>query len=479
MRFYRPRSILILTLLGFCLVSLPFVLALISTALSVNTLARQTEQAMLDSTKITQTSYRLTVLVDDMEKDIQSLQNSIQNNILERYKENHKDVEGLLNSLTELLPEDQGYHLLLDEFKNKEEAIFRRLNVSNVNNIEIGKALVGFGSLATVAEQILSESHRILQYKLDTLKTTATNAEQMLIWQAISLGIVAFILAGIFTILITQPIRQLDQAIRDLGNAAFNVPIQIKGPDDLVYLGERLDWLRLRLLELEAEKNRFLRHVSHELKTPLAAIREGSQLMIDEVAGKVNPEQRGILEILHKNSLHLQHLIENLLDFSAAHFKTLHLQYTLQNLNNLIEQGLKEHSLVIKTKNLNIDKQLSNISIMGDREKWLSIIDNLLSNAIKFSPQQGTIFLRLYEIEKSIIFDVEDEGIGINEQDKSKIFDAFYQGQNQSKGAIKGSGLGLSIVKEYIEAHRGTISLVDTQNRKTCFRIILSNSKGQ
>lgn len=478
MRFYRPRSILILTLLGFCLVSLPFILALVSTALSVNTLARQTEQAMVDSTKITQTSYRLTVLVDDMEKDIQLLQNSIQKNILDRYKENHHDIKSILQSLTELLPNDQNYHALLDEFKTKEEAIFQRLNTPNVNSVEIGKALVGFNSLATVAEQILSESHRILHYKLDTLKITATNAEQVLIWQAISLGVIAFILAAIFTVLITQPIHQLDQAIRDLGNAVFNVPIQIKGPDDLVYLGERLDWLRLRLLELEAEKNRFLRHVSHELKTPLAAIREGSQLMIDEVAGKINPEQRGILEILHKNSLHLQHLIENLLDFSAAHFKKLHLQYTLQNLSDLIEQGLKEHSLIIRTKNLKINKQLSNIFIKVDREKLLSIIDNLLSNAIKFSPQQGTIFLRLYEMEENIIFEIEDEGMGINEQDKTKIFDAFYQGKNQSIGAIKGSGLGLSIVKEYIEAHRGTISLVETQNGKTCFRITLSNTKG-
>jgi len=478
MRFYRPRSILILILLGFCLVSLPFVLALTSTALSVNTLARQTEQAMVESTKITQTSYRLTVLVDDMERDIQLLQNSIQNNILERYKENHHDIKSILQSLTELLPNDQNYHSLLDEFKTKEEAIFQRLNIPNVNNVEIGRALIGFSSLAMVAEQILSESHRILHYKLDTLKTTATNAEQMLVWQAISLGVVAFVLAGIFTVLITQPIRQLDQAIRDLGNAAFNVPIQIKGPDDLVYLGERLDWLRLRLLELEAEKNRFLRHVSHELKTPLAAIREGSQLMIDEVTGKINSEQRGVLEILHKNSLQLQHLIENLLDFSAAHFKTLHLQCSLQNLNILIEQGIKEHSLIIKAKKLKIDQQLSNISIIGDREKLLSIIDNLLSNAIKFSPPQASICLRLYEIEKNIVFEVEDEGIGIHENDKPKIFEAFYQGQNRSQGAIKGSGLGLSIVKEYVEAHQGIISLVDTQNGKTCFRITLSNSKG-
>jgi|WetSurMetagenome_2_1015567.scaffolds.fasta_scaffold48604_2 two-component system, NtrC family, sensor histidine kinase GlrK len=478
MRFYRPRSILILTLLGFCLVSLPFILALISTALSVNTLARQTEQAMLESTKITQTSYRLTVLVDDMEKDIQLLQNNIQNNVLERYRENHNDVNSLLQSLTELLPDDQNYRLLLDEFKNKEEAIFKRLNIPNVNNTEIGRALVGFNSLAMVAEQILSESHRILRYKLDALKITANNAEQMLVWQAISLGVVAFILAGFFTILITQPIRQLDQAIRDLGNAAFTVPIKIKGPDDLVYLGERLDWLRLRLLELEAEKNRFLRHVSHELKTPLAAIREGTQLMIDEVAGGINLEQRGILDILHKNSLQLQHLIENLLDFSAAHFKTLHLQCSLQNIYELIEQGLEEHSLAIKTKTLRIEKHLSNISVIGDREKLLSIIDNLLSNAIKFSPSQGVVTLRLYEIEKNVVFEVEDSGIGISEQDKPKIFDAFYQGQNQSKGAVKGSGLGLSIVKEYVEAHQGTISLIDTQNGKTCFRITLSNLKG-
>ena len=86
-----------------------------------------------------------------------------------------------------------------------------------------------------------------------------------------------------------QPIAELDSAIRQLGGADFERPIRVSGPADLQHLGERLDWLRRRLTELEAQKNRFLRHLSHDLKTPLAALREGTELLNDQVAGPLAP----------------------------------------------------------------------------------------------------------------------------------------------------------------------------------------------
>src|SRR6185295_5526900 len=86
-------------------------------------------------------------------------------------------------------------------------------------------------------------------------------------------------------------------------------------PQDLQYLGERLEWLRLRLRDLEEQQNRFLRHVSHELKTPLTAVREGAELLRDRVGGDLSPEQREIVRIVRQNSLQLQKLIEDLLTY--------------------------------------------------------------------------------------------------------------------------------------------------------------------
>ena len=128
---------------------------------------------------------------------------------------------------------------------------------------------------------------------------------------------VIFLVVG-FTILIARPIRQIDAAIRRLGQADFSVPVQVGGPEDLQQLGERLDWMRQRLADLEQQKNRFLRQMSHELKTPLTALREGAELLSEEVVGKLTPEQREIAEILRHNSIELQKLIEDLLSYGAS-----------------------------------------------------------------------------------------------------------------------------------------------------------------
>ena len=115
--------------------------------------------------------------------------------------------------------------------------------------------------------------------------------------------------------LIARPIRQLDQAIRQMGTADFTHAIEVNGPQDLRYLGQRLEWLRSRLHELEEQQNRFLRHVSHELKTPLTAVREGAELLRDRVGRRPSPGQWDIVRIVRENTLQLQKLIEDLLTY--------------------------------------------------------------------------------------------------------------------------------------------------------------------
>src|SRR5258708_29729668 len=115
-----------------------------------------------------------------------------------------------------------------------------------------------------------------------------------------------------------RPIRQLAHGIRRVGAGEFDSDIRVGGPADLKYLGGRLEWLRERLIELEQQKRLFLRHVSHELKTPLTALREGSELLADETAGPLSAGQREVVGILRQNSVRLQQLIEDLLDYHRA-----------------------------------------------------------------------------------------------------------------------------------------------------------------
>ena len=172
--------------------------------------------------------------------------------------------------------------------------------------------------LAENASEVLAISTRVADREVQRLRADAEAVQRQLVLLVLFSTALALAIALGLTRHMVRPIAELDAAIRQLGGADFSRPIAVRGPDDLKTLGERLDWLRRRLAELEAQKNRFLRHLSHELKTPLTALREGAELLHDEIGGPLLAPQRRVVEIMKDNSIKLQRLIEDLLDYQRA-----------------------------------------------------------------------------------------------------------------------------------------------------------------
>jgi two-component system sensor histidine kinase GlrK len=162
--------------------------------------------------------------------------------------------------------------------------------------------------------------------RIDQPAARGAAAQQNLFWQTLLLVPMTLAVVGVFTYLFGRPIRAIDRAISELGRGTFSRPIAIRGPAD--WSGWRRNWsgCAVRLLDLAQEKNRFLRHMSHELKTPLANIREGTELLMDGAVGELQSGQREVTAILRENGMKLQRLIENLLSFSAWQAKSVGLE---------------------------------------------------------------------------------------------------------------------------------------------------------
>jgi two-component system sensor histidine kinase GlrK len=267
------------------------------------------------------------------------------------------------------------------------------------------------------------------------------------------------VLAVLFTWLIERPIRQLDAAINRLGDGKFERPLEVKGPRDLEYLGERLDWLRRRLAQLEQQKQKFLRTVSHELKTPLATLREGSGLLTDQVVGELNDEQREIVRLLQASGWRLQRQIENLLDYNRIEGQYFALNPRLVDLDVLVERVLSEHQITLRARQLRIDKRLGEVQVWGDEDMLKHVIDNLLSNAVKYSPTGGAVDIELDTRNAHAYLRISDQGPGIDPAERDKIFEVFYQGQAAHEARRSGTGIGLAIVREYVQAHRGIVRM--------------------
>lgn len=259
---------------------------------------------------------------------------------------------------------------------------------------------------------------------------------------------------------LVRPVRHLEQAIIRLGASRFDEAVTVGGPADLRQLGKRLDWLRLRLAELESDRERALRHVSHELKTPLTALKEGISLLREEVPGALASGQREVVDILQHNVRSLQEQIESLLTLNAAAFEARRLQIAPIKLRKLLADVVQRRELHSQSRQLQVLVEVADEVARLDADKLAVVLDNLLSNAIDFSPDMGEIRLSATHIEGIWRFECIDQGPGVAEDDRQRIFDPFVQGQRVAPAPRQGSGVGLSIVRELVRAMGGAVYLL-------------------
>lgn len=259
---------------------------------------------------------------------------------------------------------------------------------------------------------------------------------------------------------LVRPIAALEAAIERLGAGEFAAPVAIGGPDDLRRLGQRLDWLRRRLAALEADRMRVLRHVSHELKTPLAAIREGVSLLQEEVPGPLSADQREVATILEQNSRALHRQIEDLLAYHAAVFDAGRVRYRRQGLPALLQSVADERCLQLQARSLRVTVAAGALELQVDADKLRVALGNLLSNAIAFSPPGGEIRVSARVADGRLQIDCCDSGPGVAPEDSERIFEPFVQGRRRPDAATPGSGVGLSIVRELVAAQGGRVFLL-------------------
>ncbi len=319
---------------------------------------------------------------------------------------------------------------------------------------------VQFRDLDALNTNIAQQAQLLIETQNSALATRIENARKRLMRQVIAASALAVTLALAFGVWLARPFKRLERAIIGLGENRLHVPIDIRGPADVRRVSQQLEWLRLRLTELDADKARFLRHVSHELKTPLAALREGVSLLEDGVTGALNPAQCEVAQILQQNTVALQGQIEALLRFNAAAFEARELRRERTALLPLIEEQIDAQRLQWQGQGLTVRASGEPLMIAVDPVKLGTAIANLLSNAIRFSSRGGTIAIEVSSTPEMARIDIGDAGPGIAPADRDRVFEPFFRGERQPEHAVKGTGIGLSIVQEYIAAHGGRVSLL-------------------
>ena len=453
MAFFRipqPRSINAMVLIGYACIMLPLSVALVWALIQLDNFTTRSQSLIVQGIDATQNSRKLQEQLSIMERVARQYLVSENAELVGFLREDRLRADAASRGLRTQTSSSDAYALLdrIDE---------------DINQLMVGVARQPVDPAAARAaiEQFTrairdSESlQRLLTSEIDrqlkVMQDDAAQTRTALLWQAAVLTLISLV------------IRVLDRAINQLGEGQFSRSIKVNGPADLVALGRQLEWLRRRLLELAQEKNRFLRHMSHELKTPLANIREGTELLLDGSVGQLDDAQEEVTDILRSNGIRLQRLIENLLNFSAWQSRNEVLMCSDFSLKGVIESVLKGHALSIRSQQIRLLTSLDDIDAYADREMIRTVLDNLISNALKFSPQGGCLLIRTNRADDQFSIEVADQGPGIPMSERKKVFDAFYQGEQPQGGLVAGTGIGLSVVLECVQAHDGLVDISDEQ----------------
>src|SRR3954466_11058297 len=474
-----PRGFLGLLLTGFMLVMLPLVGALAYAAWNTERLPGLSRNAVFNASQAARASRSLVDRIAAIERVAQQMAVLNDPELAVDFTRIHRSFQALAEEIAQL-PLDEAQAVALKRTVEQEQSLYDLLTEQPRQRLDSKAVSRRMDGLIDGARDVLAINNRVVDREVHRLHVKAEQVQRGLLVLVLFSTAAALAIALALMRYIARPISEIDSAIRQLGGADFSRPIAVRGPEDLRYLGRRLDWLRRRLEEFETQKYRFLRHVSHELKTPLTAIREGAELLNDKVAGPLAPPQAQVVGIMRDNSVKLQRLIEELLDYQRALHAAASLEVRPIMLDELVRDAARSHELAAQAKGLKLTIDAQSATLEADPQKLRSIVDNLISNAVKFTPSGGTIEVRARALAGEAVIEVKDSGPGVPAEERESIFNLFFRGRTKADGGrVKSSGLGLAIARELVEAHGGQIAVVpgkqgaDGKNSGAHFRVTL------
>src|SRR5208282_2803810 len=389
MRRLLPKSLNGFLLLGLGAIAAPLLIAILQATFQLRQLTAASQSLVLESVQLTGLSQDLYEQIASLERSARLYQVLRDGTVFAAYRSNDEQLANTIRVLHGRMraPESDPR---LDALSAGQQAIRDTVR----DSAALAAAPIEFPDLADRVEPIAALIEQQINAGRAALQERTERAQRQLLWESTLLLPICAIAILAVTLGLGRPLRQIDRAIGELGVGNFSRPIAVRGPVDVERLGRQLKWLRSRLVELAQERNRFLRHMSHELKTPLANIREGTELLMDGAVGELDSAQREVTTILQENSIKLQRMIENLLSFSAWQSNSAGVDPSEFRVRPLVKQVLENQQLTLVSQRVRLEVQVDDVTLYADRGKIRLILENLLSNAIKYTPRGGAIYVR-------------------------------------------------------------------------------------
>ncbi len=378
---------------------------------------------------------------------------ALKRGVLIRIKNYYEHYKSLFNEETEFIKKRQPY--LQDRYKEEKTKA-------------VDEILWELRNLILYTEQDTYE-------KIKHLGESGTNANKI----AIVMG-AGFILSGIvisifITRSVTRPLSVIRKKTREVAGGHLDANLDLSSPPEIGDLVQDLNFMCNKLKETDKMKSDFFSLMTHELRTPLASIKEGTHLLLKGVGDECEEKRKTVLTVIAEESNRLIDLVNSLLDLSKMEAGVITLVFETSDIKPLINKAVSGIEPLAMAKNVGIKIQVPRDlpSVKIDSERILQVLRNLIGNAVKFTPGGGLVTVSARPVEKGLNVSVADTGPGIPKEDQNAIFDKFRQATITSYNKIKGTGLGLAIVKHVVNAHGGKVWVESEPGFGSTFNFLL------
>ena len=448
-RWLRPQSVYQLVLVALVMVAMPLLAVVITAIVKVDRLAADSNAAVIQADRMGHARVEMSERLANMERSARQYRILHDPQVRAKYLESRRAFLAATSTLSAFDPPG------LAELREREGTLHEQLEQGALDSDE--EIQTAFAEVVRLQRGVDVAASASIAEMANAFHDRAARLQRALLAQAAALIPAAIGLAAMFAVLIREPLQRLNAAIQLLGRGDLSRPIRVDGPTSVQEIGERLEWLRKRLLDLESQKLTFLRAVSHELKTPLASIRAGAELLL---ARDDDPEERReVLGIIGDSSRQLQGLVDDLLQNAALRPLPLDAARPLR-LDNLLTDVIDSQRLPIAARALRVERELSQVWVSGHEDQLRILFSNLLGNAVKFTPSGGRFSVAVVPRAGRAVVDVHDTGPGVPAQDRERIFEPFQRSAASAAGT-SGNGLGLAIARDLARLHDGTIEIMD------------------
>ena len=318
---------------------------------------------------------------------------------------------------------------------------------------------------------VAAQVDRSLDRRIQDQQMYVSSVQQTQFWLTACLLGASFLLIALGSKAILKPVSKLERVITAISRQEDTLPaISTSGPKELIVVEQKLHRLAGRLIQLENLRHALLRHASHELKTPLASIKEGCSLLTEQIVGPLNADQEEVLSLLNISTDRLNLLIMQLLDYNLL-LQQAKPVFSKINSEIFFKEFVTENSLAIKQHDNQIDIKIDLPTIFADHKLFRRILDNLVSNAIAHGSKGRPINIRLYQQDNMQVLDFANRGSKIAVQERNALFQPFSRGEGVRNDRVTGSGLGLSIVADCARIMFGKAEMVDVDYADVCIRV--------